>query len=429
MTPSTGRVVAAVVALSAGLSGCASAPAEAPAEADVVRAEGIDVRVVTLEDAASAGAVADAVRALGVETLSLAPREGNVVLSPSSLGTALAMLADGADGATLADLERVLGASGEERRDAFAALRGDLAELDGDPVAAAEGDVPDGPIVHIADQVVVDDGFSLRDSYLEALADGFDAGVQHADLGSDAGIRVLDDWVRTNSGGLIEKSAIQADADLRLVLQDALVLAARWQTPFPFEQTAGRSFTLGDGTVIESDAMLQNEAAFASAEVDGWQAVRLPYTEALHADLLLPPAGTDPAELTPELLRELASELDAATPAEIEVQLPVLGLAPEPLDLSGLLPNLGLASLGCGSADLSGIGQGDLCVGQAMQSAVLRVDEDGTVAAAVTELGVVETAARVPDRAVHFDRPFVFTVVHDDTDLPLIVAAVRDPRG
>ena len=98
---------------------------------------------------------------------------------------------------------------------------------------------------------------------------------------------------------------------------------------------------------------------------------------------------------------------------------------------SGVFEKLGIANLLCdGAPDLSGIAltPGDLCVDQAMQQAVLKVHEEGTVAAAVTELGVRETSMPIVELEMFFDRPFLFTVMHSDTDWPLFMAAIRDPR-
>ncbi len=69
-------------------------------------------------------------------------------------------------------------------------------------------------------------------------------------------------------------------------------------------------------------------------------------------------------------------------------------------------------------------------VGQAWQQAVLRVDEEGTRAAAVTEIGVAGGAAPAPE-PVEFvvDRPYLFVVGDGETGLPLFLAAVLDPRG
>ena len=104
------------------------------------------------------------------------------------------------------------------------------------------------------------------------------------------------------------------------------------------------------------------------------------------------------------------------------------------LDLieSGVFDRIGIASTLCtAGADFTGIASASspLCVGQAQQQAVLRVAEEGTVAAAVTEIGVVfESAMPEPTETVDFDRPFLFTINHDATDWPLFQAANHDPR-
>ena len=395
--------------------------------AGLVRADGVPARVVPVAAAAALPDVVDATRRVGTATLALAPRDDNAVVSPSSLMMALAMLTEGAKGDTLTALDAMFRASGEDRRDAVAALRGALLALDGDPAAATADKLPERPIIHLANQVVVDDEFEPSPEYLKALADVFDAGVQRADLGSQAGKQVLSEWVKHHTGGLIPETAIQPNPDLRLVLQDAILLAAAWQTPFEPAGTALRPFTLPDGTGVEAESMfaMQN---FGYAEVDGWRAVRLPYVEALHSDVLLPPEGTDPADVTPELLAKVTAALDAAQSQLVTLTLPTLDLGPTTLDLLEVLPAIGAPVLCEDGPDLSGMGPGDLCVLQAAQQTVLKVDEAGTVAAAVTEIGVGETSAPMPQQELFFDRPYLFTISHSDTDWPLFLAAVRDPR-
>ncbi len=405
------------------LTGCAGGD---PA-AGLVRAEGVTARVVPVPDAAALPAVVDATRRVGTATLALAPRDANSVVSPSSLMMALAMLTEGARGDTLTALDQLFGATGEDRRDAVAALRGALLALDGDPAAATGKELPERPIIHLANQVVLDDQYQASEDFLKALADVFDAGVQRADLASDAGKQVLSDWVRHHTGGLVPETAIEPNPDLRLVLQDAILLAAAWQTPFESALTADRQFTLPDGSEVYAESMYAMKQ-FAYAEVDGWRAVRLPYVEALHSDVLLPPAGTDPADATPELLAKVSTALDAAAGQLVNLTLPTLDIGPDKLDLLDILPAVGAPVLCQDAPDLSGMGPGDLCVLQAVQQTVLKVDEAGTVAAAVTEIGVGETSAPMPDQDLAFDRPFLFTVSHTETGWPLFLAAVRDPR-
>jgi len=362
--------------------------------------------------------------------LAAAPQDTNVVTSPASLAEALGMLTEGARGTTLTELEAVLGASGQQRKDAFAALRGTLLPMDGDPAVVKKDTLPDVPVVHLADQVVVDDGYPVSADYLKALAEDFGAGAQSVDLGSADGKRVLDAWVNHHTGGLIDKSAIEPDPSLRVVLQDAVVLAARWTQPFLPEATGTRPFTLADGSRVPVETMASARSV-AYAELDGWRAVRLPYGDGqLYADLMLPPSDVDPAAASPDLLTKLSAALDRATPTAVELTLPTLDLKPGAMELRPVLADAGAAHLWCGTdPDLTGIGPQDLCVSQAVQRAVLNVDEEGTIAAAVTEIGMAGSSAPGrPDKVLHLDRPFLMEIAAAHTSWSLFLAAVRDPR-
>jgi|GEM_PF-417368 len=388
---------------------------------------------VALTDAPAVPAVVDATRAMGLTMLA---DEGNAVVSPSSLAVALSMLSEGARGETLADLENAIGAQGAARQEALAALRTALAPLAGDPAVVQDEDLPDQPVVHLGTQMVVDQRLQPNQAFVQTLQDDYGAGFVSADFGApDAKETYLDPWVRVNSGGLIQQSAIEPTNDTRLVLQDAIVLAARWESEFDEGDTADGEFALLDGTSVEVPTMMQVIDA-PYAEVDGWRAVRMFYTgHVLYADLLLPPAGVDPASATPELLARIDEGLSADDYRPIALYVPKLNLRPETLDLRPVITDLGAGIVFTDRADLTGIGSDPsglgLVVGKAAQQAVFQLDEGGTRAAAVTEIEVVlESAPFAPEDPIElrFDRPFLVQVADTETSWPLFMAAVRDPR-
>ena len=418
----TAAAAAAVTGVLA-LAACGPAPDEGLERSDAERL------VITPADApASADAVA-ATEHLGLLALrATAEPDANALVSPASLTFALVLLAEGARGETAASLDAALGATGEDRTSAYNALQGALAEHDGDPAVAQDDELPDEPVLHLANQAVLDDGLTVEQPYLDALAASFDAGVQRTDLASGEGKKVLDAWVNEHTGGLIEKSAIEPDPLLRLVLQNAILLAAGWETPFQESTTRDEDFTGPDGTAPTE--MLHGTESWAYATHDGWAAVRLPYVDAFHADVLLPPSGTDPAEIMPETLGALQEALGAEGPRLVELAMPTLELEPPILDLAPALEEAGLGGLYDG-ADLSGISTTEpLEVSQVLQQAYLSLDEDGTVAAAVTEIGMEESGIAPGDGPVRMivDRPYLLRIAHTETSLPLFLAAVRSPQ-
>jgi serine protease inhibitor len=374
----------------------------------------------------SADDVVAASWSLGMRALRSGDGPGGVV-SPSSLVGALAMLAEGASDGEAAPFDEALAARGQARTDAVNALLAELERYDGDPAVVAEDDLPVRPLVHTAQQVVLDDEVEPAQGFLDRLQQGFGAGVLVTDLGSQAGVDQLSDWVSEQTGGLVERSAIAPDPSTDAVVQDAIVLAAAWQRPFDPERTVPGDFQVpGTGPVTVD--LMTGTAGFGIVASEGWQAARLPYTSDLVADVYLPPEGSeaaaDPSVADPAVLMGLSAQLDDAEQQPVGVTLPVLSMTSK-TDLIGVLEQLGIAG-----QDLTAIRADGrpVVVTQAVQQAVLEVAEDGTKAAAVTEVAVGVTAVQQQPPQIRLDRPFLLVVTDVSTGWPLFIASVVDPR-
>ena len=367
------------------------------------------------KDAAAWGDVAAACERLGLAAL--AASTSTEVFSPSSAALALGMLARGASGVAKTELETLLGASDDRLAKAMNAMLTTLAAFDGDPAGVKAAKLPDTPLVHVANNAVVAKGSQVNQDYLDALRSYYDSGVTEADLAKDSS--VLDAWVKKHSGGLIEKSAIEPNPDLVLVLQSAVVFAAKWKQVFgdAFEG----EFTNADGS--QSKVKLMTAALAAPvAQTDGWTALRLPYTAGFGALFVLPPAGVRLATITSDQLKALRAKLASQ---QLSVAMPLLSVK-STFDLAPVLRAQSAGSVLEDSAKpLERISAGKgLFLGQAKQQAVLDLGSEGTRAAAVTELGVVKSSAPSGLRIV-FDRPYFVSVEHDDTALPLFQVAVN----
>ncbi|QFG70121.1 serpin family protein [Ornithinimicrobium pratense] len=362
---------------------------------------------------------------MGLELINLQP-EVTTVTSPASLQVALSMAAEGAEGQTLSELEALIGATGTGRSDAMNALMTALEDLDGDPAVVQDDELPETPMVHRADRLVLDDTLVVKQDFVDALARHYGATSETTDLGSEAGKAVLDSWVNEHTGGLVPQSAIKPDPGLRLVLQDAIVLAARWQDPYYAALTSPEQFTLPTGEVVDLDMMdTGRERDTIYAEVDGWQAVRLPYTGGrLHADVILPPLGTAPTQASTELLAQLQGQLDADQSRLVILRMPVVD-ATSKLDLRPFLSEHAPSALAGG---FGGIADEDLAIDQAAQQGVLAIDEEGTIAAAVTEIGFPVSGTAQPPLKLTVDRPYLVHIADSTTGWPLFLAHIADPR-
>lgn len=418
-----------------GAAGLLAACAATPQHADRPPSPGLVVGQGSLRAPAADAATADVVAAswrLGLAALSTGQGDATVV-SPSSLAVALSMLAEGASGPGRAALEDALGASGDARRDAVALLRASLRPYDRDASGVQDDTLGPTPLVHQASQIVVDDGSALLDGFLDRLATGYGAGVLVTDLSSEGGLAPLHTWAEEHTGGLVKRSAITPSPDLVAAVQDAIALAAAWQVPFEPDGTHDRPFTRADGSSVEVPTMsILTDLAHVS--VDGWQAVRLPYASdegpGVHSDIVLPPAGVVARTVPVHVLAAIVAALDDAPLSKVELMLPRVDLSSK----VDLLPALGAAGLGhlasAETSGLDGIVEGEtLEVGQAVQQAVLIVAEDGTRAAALTEIGLRVTSVPLTDVTMIVDRPFLLTVADSSTGWPLFLAHVGDPSA
>jgi serine protease inhibitor len=410
------------------LAGCATRSSPpAGGEPGLLRAAGVqraDVRD------APVSATAAGMTAFGYQLYRIsADRSQNSVLSPLSIAAAFAMARAGARGETAAQIDKVLRFPATGLHEAFNAISRQVVTTGGaparrSPAASRTAGKTEPPTVSLANGLFVQNGFVIRDAFLRILAAQYGAGVRTVDFAAgDAAKRQIDEWVRRQTAGLIEKLFDQLDPTTRLVLANALYLRADWQLPFAESPTADATFTRADGSSVQAP-MMHQAGRFRYAVGNGWQAVELPYAGGeLAMRVLVPAANTAPTHLlSPGTLAAVAAGL---RDGPVDLWLP-RWKSTSSLDLAAQLQKLGMAAPFTSSADFSGIAD-DLYIQQAVHRATITVDEWGTEAAAVTGLSFVESAGRGGGVTIRADHPFAFAIVHIPTNVPLFIGQVADP--
>ena len=452
---------------------------QALARLDVLRSS-VPVENVPLDEAprrARAVAAADAIGARMLTSALAADPRGNAVASPVGMALVLAMLYAGAD-ASGTGIGPALGFDEADVRDeplpgardrTWRAIQSCLQRFDTADAAALEGfdpgAIPDSPLLHVANNtLIIDEDTRIEQSYVDAVQRWY--GSEVGRVGSDGARAALDAWTTLHTGGLIRKSAIQITPNTRLVLQNAILFAARWAKPFKAENTSkGASFTRADGGRTRAD-MMHITGSYTLVKGEGWRALRLPYATGapdvaadagadigdrpdgagagtgagtsdrrggtgLAMDIILPDAVASPADLPPSTWGAATRALNRAERLprgdfDVIVGLPRLDLNPGAVDLIPLLEELGIGIWGL---ELSHIAP-RLILEQAFQQTRLLVDEAGTVAAALTEAAFMRGAApREPRKTKRFicDHPYVLRVVDLDSGAAVFEAAVLDP--
>jgi serpin B len=389
--------------------------------------------------------------ALALHRTLVAPKpDENAFHSPLSVWTALAMLHEGAQGATRDELASALQLprsasglrlAGNPLREGMAALR---MQLDASREHAT---------LSTADALWVDHGFKLNPATIEALRSTFGATAEGLDFrGAPEPARErINGWVKERTGGkiadLLPDGAVTSST--QLVLTDAVHFLGHWRSPFDPSATRDSHFRRANGSTVPVPFMhLAEAASFPVASFDAAGAPREPFAEPTDGAtwLELPYRGEklsfvaimpDQSDGLPVLERTLdpatlTARLSALRPTNMKLRLPRLVLKPR-YDLVEPLQALGVkAAFIGGVADLSGFAAPEgaeartLHVTGAFHAASLTVDEQGTEAAAAT--GVVVSRTSAP-RFVSIDRPFLFLVRERASGAILFMGRITDPSG
>jgi serine protease inhibitor len=350
-----------------------------------------------------------------------AKTQSNVVISPYSIGSAMAMVLAGARGDNAAEMARVLGQT-LPRNEIDAANAAVLASLNGAASASFE--------LRIANALMLTKpGNAIAESYITVLREKYAAEIfQGADLAAVNG------WVKEKTNGKITSILDQLDAMTVLVLLDAIYFKARWQVMFDPDATRDEAFHVADGEAKVPTMHLRADLALTTRP--GYQAIRLPYQGGrVSMVIVLPDPGNTAItqHLGDEEMKSLLAALRIA-PRQVELALPRYH-ARFKSSLVDLLKSMGMhRAFDFGTADFSGMtgrpqAELPLAIGQIVHAAVIDVGEEGTEAAAATAATVVAKAIRSPPAQMfRVDRPFLFAIVDETTGAVLFEGRIADPR-
>jgi len=359
--------------------------------------------------------------------------DGNLVFSPMSIVTALAMTYAGAAGATAEEMAATLHFTLADD-----ALHQAFNSLDATIESRSRGkesgkDDREGVLVRTANSLWAQKGLAFQPPFLDTLAANYGAGVRLCDF-AEAAEKARNDinaWAAKETEDKIPKLLAPGilSAMTRLVLVNAVYLDATWGSPFDPNLTGDREFTTLTGETVTTPCMYQ-ESSFPYASGDGWQVVELPYTGGQLAMMLLVPDEGRFAEIesgmSGGLLDEAATALSKGT--EIALTLPKFEMRTQ-AGLSDALIALGMESAFGAGADFSGMTtQADLFISAVVHEAFIAVDEKGTEAAAATAVVMDEMAEMPVERVIlKIDRPFIFALRDRETGAVLFLGRVTDP--
>lgn len=402
-----------------------------PSAATVTEVRSSHARVTASPGAADLSAVIRGNASFALDLHRAVAVEGrNVVTSPHSVSTALAMTWVGARGASETRMRAAMRLPSLESASvhaSFNAIDRALAEQSTQPVSQEN---PRPARIKLANALWAQRGYSFQTPFLDTLAEHYGAGVWLTDFSTypEPSRLSINNWVSERTEGRIPSLLAQGTISPAtvFVLTNAIHFIAGWRRVFDPARTAPADFRVNAETVVRVPTM-SIMARYPYAEGPGWKAVSLAYQGSDLAMLVMvPDAGgfaTFERELTAERLEMIAS---ATSDHIVTLSMPRFSFRSQ-LSLRPGLGAMGMAQEFVPDApDFSGIdGTRRIFLKDVIHEGFIAVDENGTEAAAATAV-IGDVVSAPPPATLSIDRPFLF-VIRSRNGTLLFLGRVMNP--
>ena len=339
----------------------------------------------------------------------------NVCLSPLSAQFALAMVANGAESKTKEEIYKAVGSSTN--------VNGYYKELLHTLNTNEDWQHCE---VNVANSIWINNKLSVKEPFITENKENFDAAIETVEF-NDSTLHRINEWCSEKTKDKIPTILNDINPNDRMYLINALYFNAVWNKKFNKENTKKESFTTENGKVVEVDMMRQRENSLYCNNKDFEITVKRYYDGKYSMLLALPKKKMKCDEAAQAIMSNLEKYLSEMSRCEVDLSMPKFTVE-FGSSLKHVLEQQGITRAFGERAQFNGISDEPLCISDIMQKTYIKVDEDGTEAAAVTALRVGAMSMR-PQNIIpmRLDRPFVFAIIKNESNEVLFVGKIGNP--
>lgn len=357
-------------------------------------------------------------------------KNDNVLISPDSVTTALAMTENGAAGQTLSEMEDTLcpGVGVEDYNNYLSGINRRLM-------------ASDALIYNVSNSIWAQEDTMeglVREDFLQTNKNYHDAEFYLAPFNEQT-IDDMNNWVYNKSRNMIDKIIDQLSKDARMVLINTVAFEGQWLEPFHKSQEK-ETFTAYDKTK-QKVTMLRDTESYEYLELKGGKGFVKYYGKNTFKEMkkgqvafvaLLPPDGMDADTYIQSL--DGASFINSWNNKKMKrvaITLPEFQ-TDYGVEMGTPLQEMGIVTAFTDDADFTRMADPSaetpgLKISKVLHKTHIELDENGTKAAAATAVVMEKATAIFGDDPIQltFNRPFVYALVDTQTGLPLFIGEVR----
>ncbi len=341
----------------------------------------------------------------------------NTLISPLSMYLALGMTANGSNGETLEEFEDVLG------------MGADINDLN-----IFYKQLTDRIINHKEVEVKVansiwynsTDTLNVKADFLQKNANYYGASAYKANFEDSSTVNDINNWVKKKTNGSVDKIINEIPQNTQMFLVNALYFEGKWLKDYKKKDIKKDIFHALNGDV-ETAFMHSKESLYIFDE--NAQGFIKPYKGGKFSFVgILPQEGISAEKYTEDLTGESFLELlSSRIKDSVALSLPKFETEFE-LSMNDSLKKMGLvkAFQDADFSNMSDTAEG-LYIKDMLHKVYLDVSEHGTKAVSVSLFKNATKSS--PGFYLKFDRPFIYAIIDNETNLPLFIGILQNPKA
>ncbi len=339
----------------------------------------------------------------------------NLMISPDSVLFALDMVAAGASGETLNQLLATT-VPGADQVSAFSFAKNRMASLRGDQLQIAN-----------SAWFNKDREVPFYEDYLTFIHDNFDAEVSTLSMDGQA-LDTINGWISDHTKGRIPKMLNVLDPNTACLLVNAMVFDGTWKNTYEDWQIYEDDFHQTSTTSQKVTYLFNTESIYVRN--DSAQGFIKLYDGDQYAFMTILPNDSS-ISINEYVSNMTASDYwelwDNRDYTDVEATFPEFTSGYR-TNMEEYLQAMGVKDAFQGNADFSNMSSESPHISEVIHQTYIKVDRNGTEAAAATVVAMEDGCALVEDPipVVKCDRPFAYAIVDMETGLPVFIGTVNN---
>ena len=352
----------------------------------------------------------------------------NIFFSPFSISTAIAMTYEGTDGKTAEEIRKVFyfPQNNEQRKSSFAKIYNTLNnELKNEKIT-----------LNIANAIWKEKEYTFKKDFLETINKYYYGKTNSVDFKNapEPSRKKINEWVEKQTNNKIQKLIPGGviSTYTKMVLTNAIYFKGKWTNLFEQKNTKEKDFLVSEDKNVKTQMMYQTDN-FKYYEDTNFQYLQMNYKGNKISMLVILPKdknGKTIYDFNIPTAKKIPNVINSLKTKEVKINFPKIELRTN-YSLKKDLQKMGMKEVFTNNANFSKMDpKNKLKVSEIYHKTYLKVDEEGTEAAAATAIVIAgTTSVPLPPKVFNANHPFAFIIKENKTGEILFIGKIVNPQS